>query len=87
MITNRGGGVGRSVEQIAQFGRIESQLVRVLLGAEGWHSEPMRHARQAHGIAQHMGPFVDDRHQAGLVVDQHQLGFGSIQQHRVFLSA
>jgi hypothetical protein len=72
--------------QRADVGQVLAQLGRVLLGAPDGHVDQLRHRCQAHGILRNSLVLEDGRHQARLVVDQHELGLRGVEQHEQCLS-
>ena len=64
--------------QSADVGHVLTQFGRVLLGAPHRHVHQTRDMAQAHGIGDDGRVLKNGGHQAGLVIDQDELGFKGV---------
>jgi hypothetical protein len=72
--------------QRADVRQVLAELGWVLLGAPGGHFDQLRHLAEAHRVLRNGLVLEDGRHQPRLVVDQHELGLRSVEQHERILS-
>ena len=69
--------------QGAHIGVVGSELGRVLFSPPCRHRHQLGSLAQADGVGQDCRMVKNGRHEPVLVIHQHQLGFGHIDQHAV----